>query len=304
MTVAQGARSGLLAAVFMATACAGSQEPLETPVGATRPDRLAVTGTAPPDDAPPAHAGDAPPAAHGPPAADGDNAAPVAPSLPDGVEVGALDVIDVPDSRHHLRVIHAAASTRRALVYLHGMCGNIRSPEQWADVVSRYATLIALQGDLYCGRPGRYKWSRDIAALDQRVDEALAIVAERRGGLLDTDRVGVMGYSQGATRAAMLTQRAPAKYPWVIVAGIPATPRVDRVGLGEAIAVLGGEHEPTRHMRAGVRLLEDAGRNVRYFHLPGAEHGQYGPEGSRVVDEAFRFVFDASPHAPAAGHPG
>jgi hypothetical protein len=43
-------------------------------------------------------------------------------------------------------------------------------------------------------------------------------------------------------------------------------------------------------MIAGTRALEEAGMATRFWELPGATHGQYGPEGERIMREAVAFV--------------
>jgi predicted esterase len=213
------------------------------------------------------------------------------PTLPEGLVPGRFENVTLDGER--LRIVHAAAHVERALIYLHGMCGNIEAPAEWAEVVHRYATLIALGADVACDPPGRFKWGLNVHRLHERILAAAASVARLRGGHLDTERMVVMGYSQGATRAAMLTEAHPDRYPWVIAGGIPSKPRVNRIGKAARIAIVGGELEPLEHMHAGVDDLRAAGRTVRFFLLPGAAHGQYGAEGPRVLDAVFRFVLDS-----------
>jgi hypothetical protein len=38
-------------------------------------------------------------------------------------------------------------------------------------------------------------------------------------------------------------------------------------------------------MRAGAEVLAAAGRPARFFLLPAAKHGEFGPEGNRIVDD-------------------
>jgi hypothetical protein len=54
--------------------------------------------------------------------------------------------------------------------------------------------------------------------------------------------------------------------------------------------VLGGERETTGHMRAGTQVLAAAGKPVRFFLLPAAKHGEFGPEGNRVIDELLSWL--------------
>jgi hypothetical protein len=43
-------------------------------------------------------------------------------------------------------------------------------------------------------------------------------------------------------------------------------------------------------MREGADALLRAGIPARFFLLPKARHGQYGPEGDRVLGEAFAWL--------------
>jgi predicted esterase len=210
--------------------------------------------------------------------------------LPDGVTPGVVVLVAVPGDRA-AHVVHGVAGTRRAIVYLHGLCGNIHAIDGWAKEVSEWGTLIAVQGDRRCPGGSRRKWGPDIGLIDIRIDRALRAVESARGGQLDRDRVALIGYSQGATRAEALVKRFGEKYPWVVAAGTPVEPRVDRLGRASRIAIVGGAKEPRAHMRRGVEALSGAGKQVRFFLLPDATHGVFGPDGPRVINEVFRFLF-------------
>ena len=43
-------------------------------------------------------------------------------------------------------------------------------------------------------------------------------------------------------------------------------------------------------MRQGEAALTEAGLNVRFWELPEATHGTYGPDGARLMREAVAFV--------------
>lgn len=191
-------------------------------------------------------------------------------------------------------MIHGEAGVTRVLVYLHGVCGNIHAVEPFGKMLAGYGTLIALKGDRPCeGARGRYRWSGFIPGIQDRIGRAIDAVRAARGGALDPTRRILIGYSQGATRAAALTARYPATYPLLLLAGMPTQPRVSRSGAARAIAVVGGEQEPNGHMRAGVDALTQAGRRAAYFELPGATHGQYGPQGERVLTAALAFLIES-----------
>lgn len=216
---------------------------------------------------------------------------PSAPVLPDGVEPGKSVLLPVEGDKPVL-VIHAPADNRRAIVYLHGMCGNVRAVETWKTAAAHHGTLIGLLGDRACGN-GRFKWSKTVEPIQVRIDRALEAVAKARGGLLDTKEVVLFGYSQGADRASVLARRYPEKYRRVVLGGPSREPKLANLGETEAVAVFGGEFETTWHMRSGTEVLSAAGKPARFFLLPSARHGEYGPEGNRVIDEVLSWVIEA-----------
>lgn len=212
--------------------------------------------------------------------------APPTPTLPVGVPSDVPFVGDRP-----LRVAHAAPEITRAIVYLHGMCGAEKGADSWADLAAEHGTLITLRADVPCpDRPG-YKWPSDPAAIEARIARALETVRELRGGALDTERVTLFGYSQGAHRAEKLAAAYPWKYRRLLLGGPPTAASPDRLRHSERVAVLGGELEDTSHMLDGFLELRAAGIAAEFFELPRAGHGGYGPEGRRVVGEALDFTF-------------
>ena len=68
------------------------------------------------------------------------------------------------------------------------------------------------------------------------------------------------------------------------------TPSPSKLTSVKAVANLAGEKETQEKMRAGTRSLETAGTPTRFWELPGATHGQYGPEGERILRDAVAFV--------------
>lgn len=222
------------------------------------------------------------------------------PSLPSGVEVGARASLPVPGDRE-LLVYPAAAEQRLAFVYLHGVCGDVAAVESWAEVVIERGTLIVLRGDSACAaRPGRYAWRAPIAQLARRIDLALARVKDWRGGLLDVAEVVLIGYSQGAARAEALAAHRPGRFSRVILASGPTEPDAASLAGAAGVVLLGGTEEDTRHLSAGERALQLAGVRARLFALPGAHHGQYGPEGARVMDEALSWLLGSPASEPGS----
>jgi predicted esterase len=192
-----------------------------------------------------------------------------------------------------IHVVHAPATVRRALIYLHGVCGDILAIRSWAEAASAFGTLVALFGDAPCRRhPGRFSWQAPVEQMQKRIDRALEVVADARGGLLDRQHLTVIGYSQGASRAELLVQRFPERYPYVVLGGDPTEPSPERLHTARAVAVIGGELDSTRHMQAGAEALLESQMRARFMILPQARHGQYGPEASRVMGEALRWLFE------------
>lgn len=205
---------------------------------------------------------------------------------------GSIASVDVTgDARVY--IVPGNPSVRRPLVYLHGMCSDPRHDlEAWGEVAERHGTIVALQGDLPCPeKPGRRKWSNDATSLDARLRAALEAVARiATGPLVLDDAAIVIGESMGAARSELLASRYPARYTRLVLVGSPQTPSPQSLRGARAVANLAGEHEDQSHMRQGARALADAGKRARFWVLPGATHGNYGPEGARVMDEAIGFV--------------
>src|SRR5690606_5524564 len=125
-------RRAALLALLVALGCCTTRGHQESPSArepaVTDDASRAARETAAPPDAP-AHAPSAPPEGASAPAVP-------PPRLPDGVLVGvAMDVAVPGDSA--VRVVHGGAEVRRALVYLHGMCGNPEAMADWHRVAIR-----------------------------------------------------------------------------------------------------------------------------------------------------------------------
>jgi predicted esterase len=196
--------------------------------------------------------------------------------------------VSVPGDKAAL-VIHGPPASSLAIVYLHGLCGNVRAIENFSAASARHGTVIALLGDRACPG-GRFKWGKKVDAIAERVDRALAAVKRARSGLLDHEHPVLFGYSQGAAKVEQLVAHYPNKYRRVVLGGPPRVPKLPHLGSTTAVAVFGGERETTEHMRAGAQVLAAAGKPVRFFLLPAAKHGEFGPEGNRVVDELLSWL--------------
>ncbi len=213
--------------------------------------------------------------------------------LPESLDFERIVDLPVPGDLA-VRVLHARAPKRRALAYFHGMCSSSTPADIWAKKAAEYGTLIMLRADIPCGdRPGN-KWSKDPAVLTARLDRALTVVKEARRGHLDTDRIALLGYSQGAHRIEVLAGYAPDRYPWLILGGPPEAAVPANFKGARAVAVLGGDLENTDHMRQGVQLLTYKGTRARFFRLPASYHGTFGPKGEEVMAEVLAWTFEDS----------
>ena len=211
--------------------------------------------------------------------------------LPAGktARTGAIETVEVPNDKKALVV---AGDGKRPIIHLHGMCAEARSDlEAWASTVSSHGTIIALEGDAACSNgSGGTSWSTDPAALDARVDAAIAAVSSARGIALDPKEVVVIGESMGASRATALASRFPDKYTRLVLVGGPETPTAKELGGAKAVALLAGEKEPQEKMRQGAQGLDNAGVKAQFWEMAGATHGAYGSNGAQMMGEAVAFA--------------
>lgn len=192
----------------------------------------------------------------------------------------------------HPYVVEGNASVHRPIIHLHGMCADPKEDlDAWGGVAKEHGTIIAVMGDVPCpAQPGRFRWTSDAAAIDRRIDDAVRTVSEARGLQLDTSEMIVIGESMGAARAELLASKFPEKYSRVVLVGSPQKPSPQNLKAAKAVANLAGEKEPQNAMRAGTRALESAGTPTRFWEIPKANHGDYGPDGERIMNEALSFV--------------
>lgn len=276
---ARGLAVLLLGALGGAAGCSTRARP---PIALASSDHPGVAPASAPEEPPPPVPTPTPPAVEAqPPAPE--------PSLPDGLEPGLFTAFPIPADAD-VDVAHGSARAPRAIVYLHGACGDPRAPRAWAAAAVDVGTVISLHGDRSCGKSGRRYWGPDAAALEARIQSALAEVAKVRGALFDPETVVLMGYSQGATLAQAVHQLHPDRYPLVLLAGIPVEPSARHLARARAVAVLGGERELTTHMRSGVLMLQTRGVPVRFDTFPKAAHGDFGPDAERVMRDTFAWL--------------
>lgn len=203
----------------------------------------------------------------------------------------AISTVDVPGDTPVVVVV-GQPDVRRAIVHLHGMCDDPRGNlEAWGGVAQEHGTVIALVGDVPCpGRNGRSKWSDDAEKTDGRIQAAIAAVNAARGTALDPNEIVLVGESMGAARAESLAKAVPERYARLVLVGSPQVVAPANVRGARAIANLAGEREGQQLAKQATRALSQAGVPSEFLELTGASHGEYGPEGERIMSEAIAFV--------------
>jgi predicted esterase len=202
----------------------------------------------------------------------------------------------VPDDRGAF-VVDGPATSERTFVYLHGRCGDpLAGIRAFGEVTARLGTMISVVGDVPCpDRPGRTKWSADVAAIQRRIERAIAAAGDARGARLSSTNLTVFGYSEGALRAESLASKFPQSYPRVVLLASPRAPAADRLAGAKVVALVEAGKDPSDTMREGARALARSTVPSKLFVLPGAKHGQYGPEGERVMTEVLSFLSSVAP---------
>lgn len=221
----------------------------------------------------------------------------VAPGLARADGESPLVRIAVPADRGAY-AIFGAPTDARVLVYLPGKCGNAMAPiEAFPGAARAHGTLVVVEGDIPCPRSTRRRWGPDIAAIDRRLRAAVEAVSTARitaGGPttvpLDQQRATVLGYSEGALRAESLARQLPERYPAAVILASPRKPLASSFARSSRVAFVVGANDRKDEMRDGAEDTRKAGRTSRFFLLPGATHGKYGPEGERVMSEVLDFV--------------
>lgn len=267
----------LFGAQFGAFACG--------PVAPATPPESRLTRHAPPRDA--AAVPSVAPASA--PNADS-SATPNVEALPAGIEPGAVVRVALPDYRAAF-VIHGNAGTRRALVYLHGICGNVDKIRDWAPAIADAVTTIAVFGNKECPTSTtRFSWNQDVEFMHGLIQLALTRVAEARAGQLDVQQVVLFGYSQGASRAERLVERYPEHYPWLILGGPPRPPEFAHLAGARRSALLVGSEEHQEHLAEVATQLTTQGAPTRFDTFAGAGHGGFGPSSPVVMSRTLSWL--------------
>ena len=107
-------------------------------------------------------------------------------------------------------------------------------------------------------------------------------------GLPETDRFAAFSIGDPNVEAKGRLY-GEANTPFVL-GGSPNEPGLKRLGETQAIAVFGGELETFGRMQAGAEVLAAAGKTARFFLFPRAKHGDFGPQGNRMMGELFDWL--------------
>ncbi len=175
------------------------------------------------------------------------------------------------------------------------MCGNPYGADRFVDLLTSYGTVIVVRATIPCeDRPG-FRWPAEPQEIEPRIRSALSNVAHLRNGLLNTEEVVLFGYSQGAHRGEKLAQAYPEHYRDLILGGPPTAPTPEKLRFSRRVAILGGELENTDDMVRGDADLRAAGVSSRFFLLPGAHHGDYGPRGTDIIRDVLAWTLGPPP---------
>jgi predicted esterase len=216
--------------------------------------------------------------------------------LPGHVRPGEPTRVTIPGYRAAL-VFHGKPGVTRAMIYLHGVCGNVQKIEDWTDMASNYVTTIALYGNKPCPTaPARASWNQDIEFIHQLIQTALNRVAEDRAGQLDVHRAVLFGYSQGASRAERLVERYPEHYPWLVLGGPPSPPRFERLRGARRSVILVGSEEHQEHLAGVAQELTTLGAPTEFNVFSGVGHGSFGRDAPRVMNETLSWLLELTVH--------
>ena len=198
------------------------------------------------------------------------------------IRMETLDATAVPPTF----VLRGAPHGSGHLVFLHGMCGHgLGYAQAFQFSAAKRGVLIAPQGDVSCGGVWS-KWSADVAALDARIVDTF----RKLGDESSLDDIWIMGMSQGATRAAALARKFPARYTHLISMDAPTALRPGDLKTLRAAVLMAGEHDRHDLMQASQRALEASAVPALYLMIPEAGHGAMGPTPEKTMGEALAFL--------------
>lgn len=215
--------------------------------------------------------------------------------LDGGPARGVVLSVPVPgDTPAHF--VRTTGGSRRVAFYLPPKCTDpMPSFQGWAVEAAADTTVIGISGDQACPHTPYFQLSGDPAHLAARVDAAIHAVSTQLPGGLDTSTLVLVGYSQGASKAEDLAAHSPQRFPRVVLIGAPDAPTVSHLGHTRVVATMAGERDRRDLMMTGTAALTHAGIPSRFFLLPGAAHGEMGPEGGKVMREALTWAWQTAP---------
>lgn len=189
-------------------------------------------------------------------------------------------------------IVQGGPNTETLIIYLHGKCSTppVDELKSWHAAASKLGTVVALWGDVACDVPNQRGWTTDVPVLQARIERAARAAAATRSGKLEQHEILLVGYSQGALRAEALVASNPAVYSRSLLIGGPELVVAANLKDAKAVATMAGDLDRQDLMKASSAALVAAGVRSRYFVLPGAEHGAYGPQGNRVMGEALSWL--------------
>jgi dienelactone hydrolase len=189
-------------------------------------------------------------------------------------------------------VLYGSSTQKQVLVYLHGRCEDVEdSLGDFAPSVVGQGHVVAPVGPEGGCLGGQRQWGGDPGRIDGQIRAAVAAAEARVRGKWDHEDQVLIGYSQGAARGEALLPSQP-RFRRVIFLGAPSAPSARAYGSVVAAAFLAGEKDRRDLMMTGEQALRRAGKPVKFFLLPGADHGEFGPQGGPVMASALAFVLN------------
>jgi pimeloyl-ACP methyl ester carboxylesterase len=201
---------------------------------------------------------------------------------------GPTRMEELADTSPSIYVLRGAHAGNAPIVVLHGMCSHAlgyAQSFQWS--AAKKGIIVAPQGDRPCGGPWA-SWSLDIAALDERVR-----LAFRALGVPEPLRdVTVVGYSQGASRAEALARKWPERYSRLVLIAGPDAPSARGLGTLRAAVMMAGERDRQDLMKKGLAAFRAAGIPATFQVIPGARHGEMGPNPESTMGSALDWLWE------------
>ena len=160
---------------------------------------------------------------------------------------------------------------------------SLRAPDRLQGGYTWY-DLDLSAGGLHQSQPDPDGFRRSLDLVDESVDAAV----EAYG--LDPDRIGLLGFSQGAITSLSLLLESPADYRWVVALHgyLPASHRdLDPEGIaGKPVFIAAGSADqiiPDARTEAAAERFEELGATVEYTAYD-APHGVGSEELADLVD--------------------